>query len=89
MPRPMHSFDFRTVYAPGQCTITGAPGGPMYAYPGGPITGQFVVGGPVEAKQRTVYNNMDWYMIQPEASMGNPPVWVPVSSLSSVGQGCR
>jgi hypothetical protein len=28
-------------------------------------------------------------MIQPEASMGNPPMWVPVSSLSSVGQGCR
>ena len=75
-------------YAPGQCTITGAPGGPMYAYPGGPMTGQFAAGGPVEAKQRTVYSGMDWYMIQPEASMGNPPVWVPVSSLSSVGQGC-
>ena len=77
------------VYAPGECTITGAPGGLMYAYPGGPVTGQFVSGGPVEAKQRTVYNGMDWYMIQPEASMGNPPMWVPVSSLSSVGQGCR
>jgi len=46
-------------------------------------------GGPVEAKQRTVYNSMDWYMIQPEASMGNPPMWAPVSSLSSVGQGCK
>jgi LysM repeat protein len=76
-------------YAPGQCTIVGAPGGPMYAYPGGPQVSYFVAGGPVEAKQRTVYNNMDWYMIQPEASMGNPPMWVPVSSLASVGQGCR
>lgn len=76
------------VYAPGQCTITGAPGGPMYAYPGGPQTSYFVAGGPVEAKQRTVYNGMDWYMIQPEASMGNPPMWVPVSSLASVGSGC-
>ena len=61
----------------------------MYQYPGGPMVGQFVAGGPVEAKQRTVYNNMDWYMIQPEASMGNPPMWVPVTSLSTVGQGCR
>ena len=77
------------VYAPGQCTIYGMPGAPMYQYPGGPQTGQFVAGGPVEAKQRTVYNGMDWYMIQPEASMGNPPMWVPVSSLASVGQGCR
>ena len=76
------------VYAPGQCTIYGAPGAPMYQYPGGPQVGQFVAGGPVEAKQRTVYNNMDWYMIQPEASMGNPPTWVPVSSLYSVGGGC-
>lgn len=76
------------VYSPGQCTITGAPGGPMYAYPGGPQTSVFVAGGPVEAKQRTVYNGMDWYMIQPEASMGNPPMWVPVSSLASVGKGC-
>jgi hypothetical protein len=57
----------------------------MYQYPGGPMTGQFVSGGQFEAKQRAVYNNMDWYMIQPEASMGNPPMWVPVSSLSSVG----
>jgi LysM repeat protein len=77
------------VYAPGECTITAAPGAPMYQYPGGPMTGQFVSGGQFEAKQRTVYNNMDWYMIQPEASMGNPPMWVPVSSLSGVGQGCR
>lgn len=76
------------VYAPGQCTINGAPGGPMYAYPGGPQTGEFVAGGPVEALQRTVYNSMDWYMIQPEASMGNPPMWVPVNSLASVGSGC-
>ena len=76
------------VYAPGQCTIYGLPGAPMYQYPGGPMVGQFVSGGPVEAKQRTVYNNMDWYMIQPEASMGNPPMWVPVTSLSSVGSGC-
>jgi LysM repeat protein len=76
------------VYAPGQCTVTGAPGGLMYQYPGGPVTGQFVSGGKFEAKQRTVYNGMDWYMIQPEASMGNPPAWVPVSSLASVGQGC-
>jgi hypothetical protein len=58
------------VYAPGQCTIYGMPGAPMYQYPGGPQVGQFVAGGPVEAKQRTVYNGMDWYMIQPEASMG-------------------
>jgi LysM repeat protein len=76
------------VYAPGQCTVTGRPGMPMYAYPGGPQSGQFVAGGSFEAKQRTVYNNMDWYMIQPEASMGNPPAWVPVTSLASVGQGC-
>lgn len=76
------------VYAPGQCTIVGAPGAPMYAYPGGPQVSYFVAGGPVEAKQRTVYNNMDWYMIQPEASMGNPPMWAPVNSLSSVGSGC-
>lgn len=75
-------------YAPGQCTIVGAPGGPMYAYPGGAMTSQFVAGGPVEAKQRVVYQNMDWYMIQPEASMGNPPMWVPVTSLASVGNGC-
>ena len=33
--------------------------------------------------------DMDWNMIQPEASMGNPPMWAPVSSLSSVGQGCK
>ena len=38
----------------------------MYQYPGGPMVGQFVTASPVEAKQRTVYNNMDWYMIQPE-----------------------
>ena len=76
------------VYAPGQCTIYGLPGAPMYQYPGGPQTGQFVAGGPVEAKQRTVYNNMDWYMIQPEAAMGNPPTWVPITSLSSIGSGC-
>jgi hypothetical protein len=60
----------------------------MYQYPGGPVVGQFVSGGKYEAKQRTVYNNMDWYMIQPEASMGNPPVWVPVTSLAAVGSGC-
>jgi LysM repeat protein len=77
------------VYAPGQCTLYGLPGAPMYQYPGGPMVGQFVAGGPVEAKQRTVYNNMDWYMIQPEASAGNPPMWVPVTSLSSVGSGCN
>jgi len=76
------------VYAPGQCTIYGIPGAPMYQYPGGSATGQFVAGGPVEAKQRTVYNGMNWYMIQPEASMGNPPMWVPITSLSSVGGGC-
>lgn len=76
------------VYPPGQCTITGAPGGLIYAYPGGPVVSQFVAGGPVEAKQRTVYNSMDWYMIQPEADMGNPAMWVPVSSLASVGTGC-
>ncbi len=76
-------------YAPGQCTIYGAPGAPMYAYPGGPVTSQFVAGGPMEAKQRTVYNSMDWYMVQPEADMGNPPMWAPVSSLSSVGSGCN
>jgi LysM repeat protein len=76
------------VYAPGQCTITGMPGAPMYAYPGGPQTGQFVAGGNIEAKQRTTYNGMQWYMIQPEAAMGNPPSWVPASSLSMVGQGC-
>jgi len=76
------------VYSPGQCTIVGAPGGPMYDYPGGPQTGQFVAGGPVEALQRTVYDGTDWYMIQPEADMGNPPKWVPVHSLSSVGSGC-
>ncbi|MFZ2362192.1 MAG: LysM peptidoglycan-binding domain-containing protein [Anaerolineae bacterium] len=76
------------VYSPGQCTITGAPGGPMYAYPGGPQVSYFVAGGPVQALQRTVYNGMDWYMIQPEASMGNPPMWVPVSSLAAVGSGC-
>jgi LysM repeat protein len=76
------------IYAPGQCTITGAPGGLIYAYPGGPVVSSFVAGGPVEAKQRTVSNNMDWYMIQPEADMGNPPMWVPVSSLASVGAGC-
>ena len=79
---------YTVIYAPGQCTIVGAPGGPMYAYPGGPQTSVFVAGGPVEAKQRTVYNSMDWYMIQPEASMGNPPMWVPVTSLASVGSGC-
>jgi LysM repeat protein len=76
------------VYAPGQCTIYGMPGAPMYQYPGGPQVGQFVSGGPVEAKQRTVYSHMDWYMIQPEAAMGNPPMWVPISSLSSIGSGC-
>ena len=75
-------------YAPGQCTITGAPGGPMFAYPGGPMVSQFVAGGPVEAKQRVEYNGYDWYMIQPEADMGNPPMWVPVSSLAAVGSGC-
>jgi hypothetical protein len=61
----------------------------MYQYPGGPMVGQFVTASPAEAKQRTVYNNMDWYMIQPEAAMGNPPIWVPVTSLSSVGGGCN
>ena len=75
------------VYAPGQCTIYGLPGAPMYQYPGGPMVSQFVAGGPVEAKQRTVYNNTDWYMIQPEAAMGNPPMGVPVTSLASVGSG--
>jgi LysM repeat protein len=76
-------------YAPGQCTISGLPGAPIYAYPGGPMVSQFVAGGPVEAKQRVEYNHYDWYMIQPEADMGNPPMWVPVSSLASVGQGCN
>ena len=76
------------VYSPGQCTITGAPGGPMYAYPGGPQVSEFVAGGQMQALQRTVYNSMDWYMVQPEASMGNPAMWVPVSSLASVGSGC-
>ncbi len=76
------------VYASGQCTVVGAPGGPLYVYPGGPSNSQFAAGGPVEAKQRAVYNGMDWYMIQPEAAMGNPPLWAPVTSLSSVGQGC-
>jgi hypothetical protein len=61
----------------------------MYTYPGGPMVSQFVVGGPVEAKQRVEYNGYDWYMIQPEADMGNPPMWVPVTSLASVGQGCN
>ena len=87
-PPPSSGGSTSVVYAPGQCTITGAPGGLMYQYPGGPVVGQFVSGGKYEAKQRTVYNNMDWYMIQPEASMGNPPVWVPVSSLAAVGSGC-
>ena len=77
------------VYAAGQCTIYGLPGAPMYQYPGGPMVGQFMSGGPVEAKQRKVNNNMDWYIIQPEAAMGNPPMWVPVTSLSSVGSGCN
>jgi LysM repeat protein len=76
------------VYTPGQCTIYGLPDAPMYQYPGGPMVGQFVTASPVEAKQRTVYNNMSWYMIQPEASMGNPPMWVPITSLASVGSGC-
>lgn len=76
------------VYAPGQCTIVGAPGGAIYAYPGGPQISVFIGGGSLEALQRTVYNGMDWYMIQPEASMGNPPMWVPVYSLASVGAGC-
>ena len=77
------------VYAAGQCTIYDLPGAPMYQYPGGPMVGQFMSGGPVEAKQRKVNNNMDWYIIQPEAAMGNPPMWVPVTSLSSVGSGCN
>ena len=32
------------VYTPGQCTIYGLPGAPMYQYPGGPMVGQFVSG---------------------------------------------
>jgi LysM repeat protein len=76
------------VYSPGQCMITGTPGAPMYQYPGGPVTGAFGTGGNFQALQRTTYNGMTWYMIQPEASMGNPPMWVPASSLSMVGPGC-
>jgi hypothetical protein len=43
----------------------------------------------------TVYGNVNtvahgdtWYSAQPEASMGNPPVWVAVTSLAGVGSGC-
>jgi LysM repeat protein len=84
-PPPSNSS---VIYGPGQCTITGAPGGLIYQYPGGPVVSQFYTTVKLEAKQRTVYNGMDWYMIQPEASMGNPPMWVPVSSLAGVGSGC-
>jgi len=79
----------RVGYAPGECAITGRPGAPIYTFPGGPQMGQFVAGGVFEARQRIEYNGSDWYMIQPEASAGNPPEWVPVQSLSSIGQGCR
>jgi LysM repeat protein len=77
------------VYAPGECMITSAPGGLIYQYPGGPVISQFYSAVNLEALQRTNYNNMTWYMIQPEADMGNPPMWVPASSLSMVGPGCN
>ena len=44
-------------------------------------------GGIFETKQRTIHNK-NWYLLQPEADMGNHPVWVPASSLSMVGPGC-
>jgi hypothetical protein len=68
--------------------ITGTPGAPLYQYPGGPVVGAFGTNGTFEASQRTTYNGMTWFMIQPEASMGNPPMWAPASSLAIVGPGC-
>jgi hypothetical protein len=75
-------------YPPGQCTIQGKPGAPFYAYPGGPQIGYFGSGGSFGAVRGAKVSGVYWYEINTDPHTGNPPVWVPASSTSSVSPGC-
>jgi LysM repeat protein len=76
------------VYMPGQCKIQGKPNAPLYVYPDGPQAGHFGAGGTFNATRGAKASGQYWYEIVPQASAGNPPVWAPVSSTTSVSPGC-
>jgi LysM repeat protein len=76
------------VYAPGQCQIVGKPSAPFYAFPEGPQTGYFGSGGTFNAVRGAKVSGVYWYEISTDPGSGNPPVWVPASSTTSVSTGC-
>jgi LysM repeat protein len=76
-------------FAPGQCRIQAKANTPLYASPDGSVTGQVgPEGGTFDALRGTISNSQRWYSISPEANMGNPEQWLPITGLLTLTTGC-
>lgn len=75
------------VFTPGQCRIQSKPNAPLFAFPNGPQTGQFgPASGTFDATAGAKIDNQFWYQISTTA--GSPPVWAPVSSITTTFGSC-
>jgi LysM repeat protein len=76
-------------FAPGACQLQSVAGAPYYAFPNGPEAGRFGSSSTYSASRGAKANGMYWYMVYLEPNTGNPPVWVPATSVSSASSGCK
>jgi len=75
-------------YPSGQCQIQVRSGAPAYKQPAGDVLGIFPSAASLQAERREQVNNVDWYRSTVSID-GNPTqIWVPATSLDSVGAGC-
>ncbi len=75
-------------FAPGECVVQSRPGSPFYQFPNGPLSGTFGASVSYNAIQGFQQAGQYWYLINLEPGTGNPPVWAPLSSLSTFSPMC-
>ena len=76
-------------FPPGQCRFQARANTPLYASPNGSVTGQVgPQGGTFDALRGSITNGQRWYSINPEANMGNPEQWLPITGIVTLSPGC-
>jgi len=76
-------------YPPGQCQVHVKANSPAYDQPEGQVKGVFPSPVSLEAQRKERVNNVDWYQVSVTIDGVLTPIWLPVSSLDSVGSGCN
>jgi hypothetical protein len=78
---------FRT-FTTGQCVVQSRPGSPFFQVPYGSVAGTFGTSTSYNVFLAYRQSGQYWYQIDLEPGTGNPPVWAPLSSLSSYSPQC-